>query len=244
MPVEPQIGQDLLQFEKWDGLRWNHTKAIEFWSICPPAFETSEATEKHIGWFETQPGMEGIALQELGNIALELIRRFAVFEMRSPGGYSLEAHMSALRSVMPTISAEAKFDLKDLPAHRGLTLLKLQGIVAIPNYKLDAWAVSDDNFDEADVENENTWSADGNEDPLFTEGLNEYDMNVAQTEEGLPATDDVTSREYDKDSRIAIQLEEEINATFSETLKAALEKEIATNLNYIRKNPHLRLVAS
>ena len=107
MPVEPQKGQDLLQFEKWDGLRWNRTKAIEFWSICLPAFETSEAPEKHVGWFEARAGMEDVALQELGGIALELIRKFAVFEMRSPGGYSLEAHMNALRSVMPAISAEA-----------------------------------------------------------------------------------------------------------------------------------------
>src|SRR5437588_1969211 len=104
----------MIQFQEHEGLRWDYKCAIDFWSLCLPAFDTRVVLAKHVGWFLTEHDSDpALAFKELSGVALELIRQFAVFELRSPGGYSLEAHTHALRNVMPAILGDSQVPLYD-----------------------------------------------------------------------------------------------------------------------------------
>ena len=237
IPPPPQTGQDLLQFQQWEGLEWNYCTAIDFWSFCLPAFETLAAPAKHIGWFMTNEETQDLAFQELGGVALELIRQYCVFEMRSPGGYSLDAHTHALRVVMPGILSEKFMNLYELSAKLGLSAVNIVGTPPIPDYTLAPWAPDDahfsDEFDKTKTDQDVSIShvsclaSAGQTDSLFNERLKEVDVNVERIDEGLLPVDDVSTRDYEALAQTVKQVEDAISTTFAETLEESLADDVA-----------------
>ena len=208
IPLPPQTGQDLLKFQEWTGLKWDYNCAIDFWSFCLPAFKRCDVPAKHIGWFLAE---DDLGYKELSGVALELVRQFPVFEMRSPGGYSLEAHTHALRTVMPVSLKDNQVNLYELPQKLGISVVTLPDIPTMPNYDLAPWAPENmqyvDEFDETKTDLDVSTShlshgvLDQQDDELFNERLKEVDTNIQRIYEGLPLADELKARE----AEVAVQ---------------------------------------
>lgn len=197
-----------------------------------PAFKTRVAPAKHIGWFLAD---DDLSFKELSGVALELIRQFAVFELRSPGGYSLEAHSHALRTVMPAILKDSQVNLYELPKKLGISTISLPEIPAMPNYNLIPWAPDTapyaDQFDEEKTDCDISTSylshgiLDKQDDVLFNERLKEVDTNIQRIDEGLPPADELTARESEAAAQYVKDVEDDINTMFTETLRASLDED-------------------
>ena len=170
----------------------------------------------------------------MSGIALELIRQFAVFEIRTPGGYSLEAHTHALRIVMPTLLGNSQIEVYELPQKLGLHAVTLPEIPSMPNYNLAPWGPEDaseqagDGFDDSktDLDASTSYLSYGalqrQQDVLLNEELKDIDSNIECVDEGLQATDELTVRESESATQYVKEVEDDINTMFTETLRASL----------------------
>jgi len=197
----------MITFNGHPGIKWNRTKAIDFWSVCLPAFEIEHVPPKFLAWFAPALDKSNTAIEELDSIALELILRYAVFEMYHTNGYSIDVQITYLRAVMPSVTSGGRFGLIGLLGKFGICRKELGVRPEIPNRRLEPWAGTDEDLDESEIE--------APEQPdymssnlLLSEELKLHDQSVKRMDEGLAGMDDEDPNGYaDIDNKAASAVE-------------------------------------
>jgi hypothetical protein len=64
-----------------------------------------------LAWFASAPDKSNTAIEELGSVEVELIRRYAAFEMCHTNGYSIDAQITSVGAVMPSVMSGGRFGL-------------------------------------------------------------------------------------------------------------------------------------
>ena len=213
----------MITFNGHPGIKWNRTKATDPRSTCLPAFETQHAPPKFLAWFASAPDKSNTAIEELGSVALELIRRYAVFEMYHTNGYSIDAHITSLRAVMPSVTSGGRFGLIGLLGKLGICRKELGARPEIPNRRLEPWAGTDEDFDESEIE--------APEQPdymssnlLLSEELKLHDQSVKRVDEGLAGMDDEGPNGYADIDNEAASAVEALDDEFRCSLRSQIEE--------------------
>jgi hypothetical protein len=149
-----------------------------------PAFETEHAPPMLLAWFVSVPDTSTTAIEELSSKVLELIQRYAVFEMYHTNGYSIDEHITSLRAVMPSVMSGGWFGLIGSLGQFGICRKELRVRPAIPNRRLEHWVGTDVEYDKSEIKApdhpDNMVSS-----VLLSAELKLYDQSVKHVDEGL-----------------------------------------------------------
>ena len=116
----------MITFNSQPGVKRNRTKAINISSVWMPAFEKEHGCAKFLARFASAPDRSNISMEELGIVVIDLIQRYAVFEMYHPNGYSIKAHITSLHAVMTSVTSCGMFGLIGILGNLGICHKELE----------------------------------------------------------------------------------------------------------------------
>lgn len=223
----------MLDFSGQTGILWEKLQAIDFWAVCLCAFEveepSSDAPSDEPRWFCEKKEKQGLLRKELDGVALELIRRYAVFEALHPGGYSSAELVKALREVMPAVAFSNKSDLQTLFSNLGVSIKDCGERPGIPNatVKIATYTREIDNEkstgDDAQAAGDIGESNDSGPTSLQKAGLQQVYLSNTRVGNGLPALDDDESAGYAVYEKEAAKAQAIVENTFA----SAFEQQVA-----------------
>ena len=142
-------------------------QAIDFWAICLCTFELEEnpndiSTRNKSNkprWFLEDREKHGALRKELDGVALELIRRYPVFEILHLNGYSSTEMVKSLQEVMPAVSFSNKSDLRGLFVDLGVFTKDCGERPEVPNATINIESFTKDFDNDRKIEDEKENSA-------------------------------------------------------------------------------------
>jgi hypothetical protein len=115
------------------------------------------------------------------------------FEIYYTNGYSIDANIISLHTVMPSVTSGGRFGLIGLLGKFGVCCKELGVQPEIPNQRLEPWASRDEDFDNSEIE--------APEQPdymttnlLISEEHNLHDQRVKRMDEGLAGMGDASAK--------------------------------------------------